>query len=40
MTPVQKLAGLMVLIVLLMAGAAGVTWQAQDWRLGKKLAVM
>ena len=38
MTPVQKLAGLVVLIVVLMAGAAGVTWQVQDWRMGKKLA--
>jgi uncharacterized protein HemX len=37
-TPVQKLAGLVVLIVVLMAGAAGVTWQVQDWRMGKKLA--
>lgn len=32
MTPVQKLAGL----VVLMATAAGATWQVQDWRLGKK----
>ena len=38
MTPVQKLAGLAVLILLLMAGAAGVTWQIQDWRMGEKLA--
>ncbi|KTC41683.1 lysozyme, partial [Pseudomonas sp. ABAC21] len=38
MTPVQKLAGLAVLILLLMAAAAGVTWQVQDWRMGKKLA--
>lgn len=37
MTPVQKLAGLAVLILLLMAGAAGVTWQVQDWRMGKQL---
>lgn len=37
MTPVQKLAGLAVLILLLIAGAAGVTWQVQDWRLGKQL---
>ncbi|NJJ60293.1 lysis system i-spanin subunit Rz [Pseudomonas sp. B14(2022)] len=38
MTPVQKLAGLVVLVLMLMAGAAGVTWQVQDWRMGKKLA--
>ncbi|WP_025856039.1 lysis system i-spanin subunit Rz [Pseudomonas sp. CHM02] len=38
MTPVQKLAGLVVLILVLMAGAAGVTWQVQDWRMGKQLA--
>ena len=38
MTPVQKLAGLLVLILLLMAGAAGVAWQIQDWRLGERLA--
>ena len=38
MTPVQKLTGLAVLIMLLMAGSAGVTWQVQDWRMGKKLA--
>ncbi|WP_419795124.1 lysis protein [Pseudomonas palleroniana] len=38
MTPVQKLAGLAVLILALMAGAAAVTWQVQDWRMGKKLA--
>ena len=37
MTPLQKLAGLAVLILLLMAGAAGVTWQVQDWRMGKQL---
>jgi len=37
MTPVQKLVGLIVLILLAMACAAGVTWQVQDWRLGKKL---
>ena len=35
MTPVQKLAGLVVLI----AAAVGVTWQVQDWRMGKQLAV-
>ncbi|MGO4797780.1 lysis protein [Pseudomonas sp. W22_MBD1_FP4] len=38
MTPVQKLAGLVLLILVLMASAAGVTWQVQDWRMGKKLA--
>ncbi|MEO8491644.1 lysis system i-spanin subunit Rz [Pseudomonas sp.] len=38
MTPVQKLSGLVVLILVLMAGAAGITWQVQDWRMGKKLA--
>ncbi|KIQ08384.1 prophage PssSM-03 [Pseudomonas simiae] len=39
MTPVQKLAGLVVLILVLMATAAGVTWQVQDWRYGRQLAV-
>ena len=38
MTPVQKLAGLVVLILVLMASAAGVTWQVQEWRVGKMLA--
>lgn len=38
MTPVQKLAGLVAMILVLMAGAAGVTWQVQDWRMGEKLA--
>ena len=38
MTPMQKLAGLVLLVLVLMAGAAGVTWQVQDWRMGKKLA--
>ncbi|MBK3431392.1 lysis protein [Pseudomonas fluorescens] len=38
MTPVQKLAGLAVLVLVLMACAAGVTWQVQDWRMGEKLA--
>ena len=37
MTPVQKLAGLLVLILVLMASAAGTTWQVQEWRVGKKL---
>lgn len=38
MTPVQKLAGLVVLILVLMASAAVVTWQVQEWRYGKQLA--
>ncbi|MPQ83824.1 lysis protein [Pseudomonas sp. MAFF 730085] len=38
MTPVQKLAGLVALILALMAGAAGTAWQVQDWRMGKNLA--
>ena len=38
MTPVQKLAGLLVLILVLMAAAAGATWQVQDLRMGEKLA--
>ena len=38
MTPVQKLAGVVVLVLVLMASAAGVTWQVQDWRMGEKLA--
>ena len=38
MTPLQKLAVLVLLILVLMAGAAGVTWQVQDWRMGEKLA--
>ena len=37
MTPVQKLAGLVVLALMLVASTAGVTWQVQDWRMGKKL---
>ncbi|AZF22267.1 lysis system i-spanin subunit Rz [Pseudomonas sp. R3-52-08] len=37
MTPAQKLAGLAVLILALMAVAAGVAWQVQDWRMGKQL---
>lgn len=37
MTPVQKLVGLVVLILVLMASAAGGAWQIQDWRLGKQL---
>lgn len=38
MTPVQKLAGMAVLILVLMAAAAGVTWKVQDWRYDGKLA--
>lgn len=38
MTPVQKLLGLLVLTVVLMAGSAAFTWQFQDWRYGKQLA--
>ena len=38
MTPIQRLAGLLALILLLMAGSAGVAWQVQDWRMGKRLA--
>ncbi|WP_428555804.1 hypothetical protein [Pseudomonas edaphica] len=30
----------MLLILVLKASAAGATWLAQDWRFGKKLAVM
>ncbi|MGU9812424.1 lysis system i-spanin subunit Rz [Pseudomonas sp. LF052] len=38
MTPVQKLASLMLLILVLMAVAAGASWQVQDWRMSKRLA--
>ncbi len=38
LTPAQKLAGLVVLILVLMASAAGFTWQVQDWRMAQKLA--
>lgn len=38
MTPVQKLGGLVLLVLVLMAGAAFATWKVQDWRLGKQLA--
>ncbi|NVZ95245.1 lysis protein [Pseudomonas sp. D6002] len=37
MTLVQKLVGLVVLTLVLMAATAGATWQVQDWRMGKKL---
>ena len=38
MTPVQKLAGLLVLILVAMAASFGAAWQVQDWRLGKVVA--
>lgn len=38
MTPVQRLAGLAVLVLVLMGGAAGAAWQVQDWRYGERLA--
>jgi len=38
MTPAQKLIGLLVLSVTLMAGVAALAWQIQDWRFGKQLA--
>ena len=38
MTPAQRLAGMVVLILVLIAIAGGVTWQVQDWRYGKQLA--
>ena len=38
MTPLQKLSGLVLLILVLMVSAAGVTWQVQDWRYGEQLA--
>ena len=38
MTPVQKLVGIVVVVLALMASAAGVTWQVQEWRTGKTLA--
>ncbi|NVZ82505.1 lysis protein [Pseudomonas yamanorum] len=38
MTPVQKLAGLVVLTLVAMAASFGAAWQVQDWRLGRVLA--
>ncbi|MBN0975982.1 lysis protein [Pseudomonas hygromyciniae] len=38
MTPVQKLAGLVALILALLVSAAGFTWQVQEWRMGNMLA--
>ena len=37
MTPAQKLGGLVLLILVLMAGAAGATWQVQEWRMGERI---
>ena len=38
MTPVQKLAGLVLLILVAMAASFGAAWQMQDWRLGRVVA--
>ncbi len=38
MTPMQRLTGLVALILLAMALSFGVAWQIQNWRLGKQLA--
>ena len=38
MTPVQKLIGLALSILLALAIGFGGAWQVQDWRLGKKMA--
>ena len=38
MTPVQRLVGLVVLILVAMAASFGAAWQVQYWRLGKMLA--
>ena len=38
MTPVQKLIGLALAILLALAIGFGGAWQVQDWRLGKKMA--
>ncbi|QLG93500.1 lysis protein [Pseudomonas yamanorum] len=37
MTPVQKLAGLVVLILLAMAASFAGAWQIQEWRFGDQL---
>ncbi|WP_372438291.1 lysis protein [Pseudomonas chlororaphis subsp. aureofaciens] len=37
-TPLQKLAGALVLAGLLIAAGAGAAWQVQDWRFGRQLA--
>ncbi|MCF5026901.1 lysis system i-spanin subunit Rz [Pseudomonas lurida] len=38
MTPVQRLVGLVVLILVAMAASFGAAWQVQDWRLGRVMA--
>lgn len=38
MTPVQKLIGLGLAILLALAIGFGGAWEVQDWRLGKKMA--
>ncbi|WLH04214.1 lysis system i-spanin subunit Rz [Pseudomonas lurida] len=38
MTPVQKLAGQVLLIMVAMGVSFGIAWQVQDWRIGKMLA--
>ena len=38
MTPAQKLAALVVLVLLAMAVSFGAAWQVQDWRYDGKLA--
>ena len=38
MTPVQKLVGLALAILLALTIGFGGAWQVQDWRLGKKMA--
>ncbi|MEW5700550.1 lysis protein, partial [Pseudomonas synxantha] len=38
MTPVQKLIGLALAILLALGIGFGGAWQVQDWRLGKKMA--
>lgn len=38
MTPVQKLAGLLVLILLAMTASFAGAWKVQDWRYGEQLA--
>ncbi|WP_348529650.1 hypothetical protein [Pseudomonas sp. RGM2987] len=37
MTAAQKLVGLLLLVLALMAVAAGVAWQVHEWRMGKQL---